>query len=154
MNYKKIRFKIKAVPTIMNVKLLTIDRNVKGSFYKINFGDKNVRIANHTMIRINDLAAHIWVGQNRYIRAVRTKSMKKHEDGVLYRAPPMADSIYIELNDVEQWLNKWCHRDANAKSMLAAFDFVGFKNKVVNTYPGYDIARIYIFILFLFLITI
>ena len=118
----------------MNVKILTVDRNVKGSLYKINFGDRNVRIANYTMIHINDLAAHIWDGQPRYIKTIRTKSRKKHEDGVLYRLPPSDDSIYVELNEVEQWLNQWCHRDANAKIMLASFDFVSFSNKVVDTY--------------------
>ncbi len=119
----------------MSVKILTVDRTVKGSLYKINFGDINVLIANYTMININNLASHIWAGQNNYIRAIRTKSLKKHKDGILYCFSLFGDdAIYVELNEVERWLNQWCHRDANAKIMLASFDFVSFSNKVVDTY--------------------
>lgn len=105
---------------------------------KIEFADGyTITVVNDTMVNVNELAERIWnqktdvivlkkVRRN-YINAVKRKSLKAHDDGVLPRLPPMATDIFVELESLSFWLDKWCHRDSKAKDMLAGFDMDGFK---------------------------
>ena len=95
-------------------------------------GGRTVTVVNDTMVNVNELAEWIWNQETEaivpkkkrraYINAVKRKSLKAHDDGLLLRLPPMANDIFVELDSLSLWLHKWCHRDGEAKDMLASFD--------------------------------
>jgi hypothetical protein len=78
---------------------------------------------------INDVAEKIWKDK-RYRKAVSDKSRKAHDRGELCRLPPLADAIYIPMDQAIEYLEKFCHRDDEAKKQLRRFDFQGLEDKV------------------------
>lgn len=78
-------------------------------------------------VQINDLAGIVWPQKN-FRASVTRKAEKAHYAGEVARVPPMANDIVVEFGRVEEYLERWAHRDARVA--LAAFDFAAWRQRV------------------------
>jgi FtsZ-binding cell division protein ZapB len=88
-----------------------------------------VEIDGKVYLPINDVADKIWKDK-RYRKAILEKAYEASKNGELYRVPPCVDDVYTPMEEVIDYLWKFCHRDNEAKRQLQQFDFDQLEEEV------------------------